>query len=87
MFHTVSSATIVLNYCKLLIYFLPHVTGSRKVFKLVIRAPEDINLKRDLTVEVIEIDQTIATSVIMNMKGENCFDVEFMKSMSLLQSS
>jgi len=53
---------------------------------LVICSPEDINLKRDTTVEVIEIDQTISTSVIMNMKGENCFDVEFMKSMSFFSS-
>ena len=45
----------------LLIFSLPCVTGSREVFKLVIGAPEDINLKRDITVEVIEIDQTIAT--------------------------
>ena len=56
------------------------------VFKLVICSPEDINLKHDITVEVIEIDQTISTSVIMNMKGENCFDVEFMKSMSFFSS-
>jgi hypothetical protein len=66
--------------------FLPRVTGSREVFKLVIHSPEDIYLKRDITVEVIEIDQTISTSVIMNMKGENCFDVEFMKSMSFFSS-
>jgi len=49
-------------------------------------ALEDIYLKRDITVEVIEIDQTISTSVIVNMKGENCFDVEFMKSMSFFSS-
>jgi hypothetical protein len=65
---------------------LPRVTGCREVFKLVICSPEDINLKRDITVDVIEIDQTISTSVIMNMKGENCFDVEFMKSMSFFSS-
>ncbi len=53
---------------------------------MVIPAPEDINLKRDITVEVIEIDHTIASSVIMNMKGENCFNVEFMKSMSFFSS-
>ena len=65
---------------------LPCVTGSREVFKLVICAPEDINQKRDITVEVIEIEQTTATSVIMNMKGDNCFDIEFMKSMSFFSS-
>jgi hypothetical protein len=65
---------------------LPRVTGSREVFKLVICAPEDIKQKRDINVEVIEIEQTIATSVIMNMKGENCLDVEFMKSMSFFSS-
>ena len=53
---------------------------------MVICSPEDIYLKRDITVEVIEIDQTISTSGIMNMKGENCFDVEFMKSMSFFSS-
>jgi hypothetical protein len=56
------------------------------VFKLVISAPEDIHLNRDITVEVIEVDQTIATSNIMIMKGENCLDVNFMKSMSLFSS-
>jgi hypothetical protein len=66
--------------------FLPRVTDSREVFKLVFCSPEDINLKREITVEVIEIDQTISTSVIMHMKGENCFDVEFMKSMSFFSS-
>ena len=65
---------------------LPRVTGSREVFKLVICAPEDIKQKRDINVEVIEIEQIIATSVIMNMKGENCLDVEFMKSMSFFSS-
>ena len=65
---------------------LPRVTGSREVLKFVIRAPEDIKQKRDINVEVIEIEQTIATSVVMNMKGENCLDVEFMKSMSFFSS-
>ena len=53
---------------------------------MVIRAPEDIKQKPDINVEVIEIEQTIATSVVMNMKGENCLDVEFMKSMSFFSS-
>ena len=80
-----SSATIVLNYCILLFCCLPHVTGSREVFKLIIRAPEDINQKRDITVE--DRDRAIiAISVIMNKKGDNCLDVEFMKSMSFFSS-
>ena len=65
---------------------IPRINGSREVFKLVISAPEDIHLNRDITVEVIEVDQTIATSDIMIMKGENCLDVNFMKSMSLFSS-
>ena len=65
---------------------LPRVTGSREVLKLNIHAPKDINKKRDMTVEVIQIEQTIATNVIMNMKGENCLPVEFMKSMSFFSS-
>ena len=32
------------------------------------------------------VDQTISPSVIMNMKGEDCFNVEFMKSMSFFSS-
>jgi hypothetical protein len=56
------------------------------MFNLVILAPEDVKRKRDINVEVIEIEQTIATSVVMKMKGGNCFDVEFMKSMSFFSS-
>ena len=53
---------------------------------LVISAPEDNHQKRNITVEVIEVDQTIATSDIMHMKGENSPDMNFMKSMSFFSS-
>jgi hypothetical protein len=56
------------------------------VFKLVISAPEDINQKREIMVETIEVDETIATSDIMKIKGENCLDVNFVKSLSFFSS-
>ena len=65
---------------------LPRITGSREVFKLVISAPEDINQKREIMVETIEVDETIATSDIMKIKGENCLDVNFVKSLSFFSS-
>ena len=65
---------------------LPRISGSREVLMLVISAPEDNHQKRNITVEVIEVDQTIATSDIMHMKGENSPDMNFMKSMSFFSS-
>ena len=41
---------------------LPCITGSREVFKLDINALEDIMQKHEMTVDIIEFDQTMATS-------------------------
>ena len=66
---------------------LTRITGStRERFNLVITAPEDINVKRQITVEVIEVDQKIATSEVLLMKGENVLDESFIRQMSLFSS-
>ena len=66
---------------------LPRITGSsRKRYNLDISAPEDIQAKRQITVEVIEVDQKIATSDVILMKGDNSFDGDFMRQMSFFSS-
>jgi hypothetical protein len=52
----------------------------------VITAPEDIHAKRQITVEVIEVDQKIATSEVLPMKGANSFDENYIKQMSFFSS-
>jgi hypothetical protein len=41
---------------------------------------------QNITVEVIEVDQTIATSDIMSMKGCNDLDLDLVKSMCFFSS-
>ena len=65
---------------------LQRISGSRERFNLVIRAPEDISERREITVEVIEVDQKIATSEAMKMKGVNSFGENFIKQMSFFSS-
>ena len=52
----------------------------------MITAPEDIHAKRLITVEVIEVDQKIATSEVLIMKGANSFDENYIKQMSFFSS-
>ena len=65
---------------------LPCIDGSREVIKLVISAPEDIHHKREISVEVIQVDQTKATSESMSMKGCNNLDLDLVKAMRFFSS-
>ncbi len=64
---------VLSNHCAEILHSsklsLPRIDGSREVIKLVISAPEDIHHKPEISVEVIQVDQTKATSKITSMKG------------------
>jgi hypothetical protein len=81
---------VLSNDCAILLHSsnlcLPRITGSRETFNLVISAPEDIREKRQITVEVIEVDQKIATLEAMKMKGSNSFGENFIKQLSFFSS-
>ncbi len=65
---------------------LPCISGSREVIKLNISSPENHLKKRDITVEVIQMDQKVATSTILHMKGENALDINIINTMSFFGS-
>lgn len=65
---------------------LSRVTGTRRVINLDVTSPENPLRSRKITVEVIDVNQQLATSSINTLKGENVFDMTMITTMSFFGS-
>jgi len=56
---------------------ISRISGPREVITLSVACPEDCSRTRNITIEVIHVNQQVATSVIQTMKGENGLHFNF----------